>query len=42
MDMYHKNANQEQKKATKTHKESCFQAINTLFSRYYRNFSLKT
>ncbi len=41
--MHHKNANKKQKKATKTHKKNpCFQTINTLFSRYDRNVSLKT
>ena len=37
--MYHKDANKKQKKATKTDKKNpCFQAINTHFSRYNRNF----
>ena len=33
-----KGATKIQKKATKTQKKPCFQTINTLFSRYNRNF----
>lgn len=42
MEMHHKNANKKQKKILEAEKIHRFQAINTLFSRYNRNFSLKT
>ena len=49
LEMHHKNTNKKQKmllisgnKLQKHIKKCCFQAINTLFSRYNRNVSLKT
>ena len=49
LEMHHKNTNKKQKmlliggnKLQKHIKKCCFQTINTLFSRYDRNVSLKT